>query len=321
MDGGTLVQLRNVINRRNVKKHPSDNMTACEDFFLLVVEVHILTAAMTVFGMRSVDDQPSSVFFPEGSSELDTLQRRNILMLAVRKVVGKVVDLSYGEEKQAATEDHIQAYASEVLALGLLLMEFNDAIREGDGPRIIRCWRYFLLLFKMTNRTNYSIEAFTLLAQYHFLLSLRMAMQLTMNRTVNIHGRPGKNVSCDLHMEHLNREAKHTITGLGSNITDKAVKRVGKSIGQTVKILKRFDEANAIKEPSSRRSKRSCQKDMQIMLKQLHETSRVFTKVAGRAHLNFPKFLANVPRTISIPELTQWMGERLQKIVTYTPRP
>ncbi len=63
MDGGTLVQLRNVINRRNVKKDPSDNMTACEDFFLLVVEAHILTAAMTVFGMRSVDDQPSSAFF------------------------------------------------------------------------------------------------------------------------------------------------------------------------------------------------------------------------------------------------------------------
>ncbi len=34
------------------------------------------------------------------------------------------MDLSYGEEEKAATEDHVQAYASEVLTLGLQLMEF-----------------------------------------------------------------------------------------------------------------------------------------------------------------------------------------------------
>jgi L1 cell adhesion molecule like protein len=48
-------------------------------------------------------------------------------------------------------------------------MESIDDIREGDGERILRCWRYFLLLFKATGRKNYSIEAFTLLTQYHFL--------------------------------------------------------------------------------------------------------------------------------------------------------
>ena len=31
-------------------------------------------------------------------------------------------------------------------------MEFVDAVREGDGKRILRCWRYFLLLFKATGR-------------------------------------------------------------------------------------------------------------------------------------------------------------------------
>ncbi len=102
-------------------------------------------------------------------------------------------------------------------------MEFNDAIREGDGTHIIRCWCYFLLLFKVANRTNYSIKAFTLLAQYCFLFSPQMAMQLMWNRTINIHGRPGRNVLCDLHLEHMNKEAKNSISGLGSNITDEAV--------------------------------------------------------------------------------------------------
>ena len=40
-----------------------------------------------------------------------------------------------------------------------------------------------------TGRTNYSIEAVTLLAQYHFLFTERMHMQLLWSRTVNVHGR------------------------------------------------------------------------------------------------------------------------------------
>ena len=66
-----LYQLRNIINRRNVVKDPSQNVTACEDFFTLVVEAHIIAAATTVFGMRSLE--PSILHFPKGSSELDSL--------------------------------------------------------------------------------------------------------------------------------------------------------------------------------------------------------------------------------------------------------
>ena len=55
-----------------------------------------------------------------------------------------------------------------ILSSGLLLMEFIDAIREGDGTRIMRVWKYLLLQFKVERRTNYSVEAFIILAQYHF---------------------------------------------------------------------------------------------------------------------------------------------------------
>lgn len=55
-------------------------------------------------------------------------------------------------------EIHVLLYAREVLTLGLFYMEFHDAIREGDGERIIRCWRYLLLLFNVSHCTNYSVE-------------------------------------------------------------------------------------------------------------------------------------------------------------------
>lgn len=152
MDIGTLYHLRNVLNRRDVIKHPKDKMSACESFFLIVAEAHIISAAMKVFEMSSPNDKPSSKYFPQGSSELRNLERRHLLLLATSEVVKQYVDLSFGTK--SATTDHVKAYASEVLKFGLLLMEFNDAVTEGDGNRILRCWKYFFLFFKVSGRNN-----------------------------------------------------------------------------------------------------------------------------------------------------------------------
>ena len=64
---------------------PTRDVTACEEFFLLVVEAHILYAAMDTFGMTSIDDVPSNTdFFPEEATNLDSIQRRNVLLLVSR---------------------------------------------------------------------------------------------------------------------------------------------------------------------------------------------------------------------------------------------
>ena len=70
------------------------------------------------------------------------MQRRKILLLAVETVVDKFVGLQFGDDKQQSVEtDKVQAYAQEVLSLGLLYMEVNDAIRESDSSRILCCWQ------------------------------------------------------------------------------------------------------------------------------------------------------------------------------------
>ena len=65
---------------------------------------------------------------------------------------------------QKAAPDGVFNYASAVLNDGLLLLEYKDAIREGDGERILRCWKLMLLYFKYANHFNYQKEAFLLLA-------------------------------------------------------------------------------------------------------------------------------------------------------------
>ena len=121
-----------------------------------------------------------------------------------------------GDTKQDidTSDDNVQAYAREVLTLGLIYSEFADGIREGDGDRVIRCWKFLMLIFKATQRKNYSCEAFALLAQLEFILSPRL---LKCSLFINTQGGKRKNIPCDLHMEHLNRVIKDGIKGLGAN--------------------------------------------------------------------------------------------------------
>ena len=53
-----------------------------------------------------------------------------------------------------------------------------------------------------------------MLLQYHFIFPSRLAAKLEWSRTADVHGWPGKNVACELHMEHLNKDAKSHMGGL-----------------------------------------------------------------------------------------------------------
>ena len=235
------------------------------------------------------------------------------------KFYHRYVDLNYGEDTERPEDrDKIFSYACEVLTLGLLYLEFVDAIREADGTRILRCWKFFLLYFKVSGRTNYSIEAFVLLAQEKYLFSPRMAMQLKWSRTVNMHGLPGRNVSCDLHMEHLNRECKNCLSGLSSNIADSSVTRIGKCIGKTEKVLKNFDRSNNVPQESGSHTTKSSKEDMKKLLLQLTEKSKVFIMNEGRSHKKFSDFKLNMLRQLDITALKQWMSKQMQKLNTYT---
>ena len=323
-----MYQLRNLINRRNVPKDPTTNVSACEDFLLHVVEAHILSACMVAFNMSSLDGTPSQSIFTKEHTKKDSATRRKHLLDTIQQVLQKHVDLSIGSEatgdveeegnqEEAKNENHVLSYACDVLTLGLLYMEFADAVREGDGERILRCWRYLLLVFKASGRTNYSIEAFTLLSQYHFLFSERMRMQLIWSRTVNVHGRLGKNIPCDLHMEHLNRECKSSIGGLGSNITDTTIQRVGRSLRSSSHILEMFDVCNSSKPELGHHKRRTSETDIAKLLKQIHSQTSVFATVVGRRHRAFPKFKRNMVKKLTKSTLLQWFHDRLHKLILY----
>ena len=126
-------------------------------------------------------------------------------------------------------------YAKEVLTMGLILMKFNDSIHEGDGLRILRYWRCYSWSIKLRGAETMQLKS-SLSVSLHIYSTNSWAA-----RTVNVHGRQGKNSACDLHMEHLNRECKTCLLALGANVTPKSVDRIGKCLGEIVKIIVNFD--------------------------------------------------------------------------------
>ena len=66
-------------------------------------------------------------------------------------------------------EDCVYNYACIRLSLGMLILNLNDAVK-GDGKRILRCWKYMLLLFKGHGHNKYALATLRLLANTKALL-------------------------------------------------------------------------------------------------------------------------------------------------------
>lgn len=299
--GGTLYQLRNLINRRNVVKDPSKDFKACEDFFLLAVKAHILCAAMQEFGMEELD-----------SSIPDTLckDKKTSIEAVATKIVDKFTDISFPPSKDKKTVDSVQEYAKEVMTMGCYYLEFQDAIREGDGKRVLMFWKFFLPLCRSTRHHNYANEALNMIAQYNYLLPPCLAEQLLQSRFVNTRGLPGHNIAADLHLEHLNRLCKDAIKNLGANKSGKAFVRIGKSAQVLHDILGNFNESAGVSVDSGAHTHRSNVEDLKKITKALKD-ARVLTKEQEpRHHNSFEGFCCNLFKKIDQKTFELWIHQR-----------
>lgn len=93
MQKGTLFQLHNLINRRNISTKVKANVDGGEDFMDIITRGHILAAALEHFGMSSVDDIPQSTKVDINTWSLEDEERRKILLEVSMDIVNKYVDL------------------------------------------------------------------------------------------------------------------------------------------------------------------------------------------------------------------------------------
>ena len=274
---------------------PDSSMKACEDFFLIVLHAHVVSAAKRLLSLK---------------------QYSSIMDLA-KAVLTEFVTIN--PNKKVSRSDKVHLYAREVLTLGLIWHSFNDAVREGDGDRVLTLWKWLLIIFKVKGHRNYCKEAVVLLSHYHCLLSQRKAAQLKWSRFVNTVGREGKNVSCDLHLEHLNRTLKGLISDIGSNVSSKdtqsiypnnAINRAARSIGVLHDICKKFEQSDSLKQYSDKHSRPSSMKDINHIVDIL-DTERVFEIKNKRKYPSFQNLNAVLQQSPS-KHLKEWISDRLK---------
>ncbi len=142
--------------------------------------------------------------------------------------------------------DDLYNYQCCLLDIGMLILNFYDAISMGDGQRIVRCWKYMLLYLRADGGRSrkYALEAFYLLCQCYALLSERGAHQLIWNRFAKTRRGVGGNIPLDLSMEHYNGMLKNILRMLGSNVSDTAtIDRYCKALVVNRELISNWDAA------------------------------------------------------------------------------
>ena len=220
------------------------------------------------------------------------------------------LELRAEEIKLPKEEDHKYNYVTRLLRYGLSDMASLDATREGDGLRLCAHWKQDFLLFKSGGHTNYSILAFTLVAQKEALLSENEADQMLHNRFVNVHGGEGRNVSSDLALEHLNKEVKPSVSKK-TQITSKVLERAGRSVKVVSNVVNTFDSIIQFYSSVGRHKPTNYDKEIGQMCKEL-KNENLFSVIPGRHFNHFPSVERFPEHQIDGRSLRQWIV--MQKI-------
>ena len=117
---------------------PKKNFNACNDFFILIIESHIVAAAMKVLGMTNTSEIPDSSLIPDTDILWTQSEehRRHILHTISTKIVNSFLDLNfnaYNIEHDTHMPSQLNLYTKHLLSLGCFYLKFSDAIKEGDG--------------------------------------------------------------------------------------------------------------------------------------------------------------------------------------------
>ena len=116
----------------------------------LISIAHVMSAAIHIARTTSTTDLSSKIL----SSDKPMVAMTSL----VNTLCSQMVNIEFSAETSnlsCLSNDGVLEYAKETLSLGLMLLEFKDAIREGDGSRVLQCWKYFLLFFRATQHKNY----------------------------------------------------------------------------------------------------------------------------------------------------------------------
>ncbi|KAJ7373248.1 hypothetical protein OS493_012837 [Desmophyllum pertusum] len=203
---GTLRYFREKLQRRNVTvdvKHFEN----CEQLFLSTGKCFAVQALVKFFNMESKDGRPTRNRPPNNiyNSVLDKFIDEYLIM-PTPSTVPQIED----EPDTSDEQDFVRNCSLCLLQyFFLILIDFKDAVKEGNGERLATLHKQLLPHFKSAPGFNaYSIEMLINIIQNEVFLSEAEAHQCIWAATVNWKGGIRKNIEIDLLQENRNRDLK-----------------------------------------------------------------------------------------------------------------
>ena len=215
----------------------------------------------------------------------------------------------------AEESDDVFNYQCNLLNHGLLYANFRDAISEGDGERIIRCWKFLLLHFYAdgSSSTKYAIEALFLQFQQQALLSPRQAYLQKWNRSVNRHSSIGKNVAFDLDLEHDNNHLKEAMRKLGPNVSESSVSRICGSLKIARETIENISRECQVMKRSGKHFVASAKKDNDKLVENLI-LNKAFLFSNGRKYKTFTDCKRSALHNLNMADMCRWINQHKHEI-------
>lgn len=214
--------------------------------------------------------------------------------------------------------DDMFSYQKALLEYGLLILNFWDAISEGDGERIMRCWRFFLMYLRREEQATgkYSLEALYLMCQINALLSPQTAHRLIWNRSVKSKDGPGGNIPLDLQLEFYNRMMKAAVKNLGPNASKTSLDRISHSMGVTNVLMKQFDHELCIYKRSGKHITKSAKGDLLKIVNELLQ-EKALHLTPGRRYKHFKDMKQSLLHGLDLQKLFTWINEHKKNLVLH----
>ena len=210
-------------------------------------------------------------------------------------------------------EDYIYNYHRGKLAYGLVLLEFNDAIKEGDGERIFDIYKMALLLYKVGGHYKYAYVVLLYLVKIAAVLPASSAPNLKWNRFCNKHGGKGKNISLDLRMEQLNKLLKTLWRSLGANLSESNAQRMACSLESLEMVMDSIDKDCSFSEDVGHRSQGRPEEAVKQIVDDLINKDAFNHQPGRQGYPSFPKFPSSLFNGLDYRELHKWITGLLKE--------
>ena len=272
---------------------------------------HFLACACALF---DVDDLDDPLILPPGIHQASVAEKLAYIKKISRMVVERcsLIDGSLTSGKVVDKEDGVYNDARVLCHYGSLVMELRDAWQEGDGQRVLRCWKLFLPHFKVAGCTKYSLEALKLQIDSGITSSPNLAHQIIHHRFVNLRGGLGNNLPCDLYNEFVNKLLKQIIRNMGSNLTETALQRAAQSVTSLNQICQRFDTQSRVPCRTTAHSTRSDKDDVKKVVSVVLR-NKLLVEVGHREHRAFKNMKLNPLHKWDVKKSEEWIEEKLKE--------